>query len=79
MRVNAERGVVDFAIFPQFGNPSLPKNTLVAAEGWASSIGVPACSIDHQTASQVVDGRVQVVSEGDTLAIGGVNCGVCAL
>jgi len=34
------------------------------AERWAADIGVPAYAIDEQTAITVVDGSVQVISEG---------------
>ena len=34
------------------------------AQRWAVDIGVPAYAIDEQTAIKVVDGTVEVVSEG---------------
>ena len=55
-------GVVDFSIFPHLD--AFPENTLENAERWAADIGVPAYAIDEQTAIQVVDGAVEVVSEG---------------
>jgi dipeptidase E len=55
-------GVVDFSIFPHLD--AFPTNTLADAEGWAAAIGVPAYAIDEQTAIKVVDGSVEVVSEG---------------
>jgi dipeptidase E len=57
-------GVVDFSIFPHLDHPDLPENTMAAAEGWAAGIGGPAYAIDDQTAIKVVDGAVEVVSEG---------------
>ncbi len=57
-------GVVDFSIFPHVGNPDLPENTMAAAERWAADIAGPAYAIDDETAIQVVDGAVKVVSEG---------------
>jgi dipeptidase E len=57
-------GVVDFSIFPHVDNPDLPENTMAAAEKWAASIGGPAYAIDDETAIQVVDGAVDVISEG---------------
>jgi dipeptidase E len=57
-------GVVDFSIFPHLENPHLPRNTMAAAESWAADIGGPAYAIDDETAIQVVDGDVEVVSEG---------------
>jgi dipeptidase E len=55
-------GVVDFSIFPHLD--VFPTNTLPAAERWVAGIGGPAYAIDDQTAIRVVDGRVDVVSEG---------------
>ena len=57
-------GVVDFSIFPHVGNPDLPDNTMTEAERWAAGIGGPAYAIDDETAIKVVDGVVEVVSEG---------------
>jgi dipeptidase E len=57
-------GVVDFSIFPHLDNPDLPDNTMAAAERWAAEIAGPAYAIDDATAIRVVDGVVDVVSEG---------------
>lgn len=56
-------GVVPFSIFPHLN--AFPTNTPAAAERWASDIGGPAYAIDEQTALAVVDGAVEVVSEGE--------------
>ena len=56
-------GVVDFSIFPHL--EAFPTNTLADAERWAADIGVPAYAIDEQTAIKVVDGSVEVISEGE--------------
>jgi dipeptidase E len=42
----------------------LPENTMAAAEQWAADIAGPAYAIDDETAIRVVDGNVDVVSEG---------------
>ena len=55
-------GVVDFSIFPHLD--AFPTNTLADAERWAVDIGIPAYAIDEQTAITVVDGSVEVISEG---------------
>ncbi len=55
-------GVVDFAIFPHLD--LFPENTMADAERWAAGIGVPSYAIDEATALRVVDGEVDVVSEG---------------
>jgi dipeptidase E len=57
-------GVVDFSIYPHLNNPDLPENTMAAAERWAAGLSGPAYAIDDETAIKVVDGSVQVVSEG---------------
>jgi dipeptidase E len=55
-------GVVDFSIFPHLD--LFPTNTMADAERWAADIGVPAYAIDEQTAIKVLDGSLEVVSEG---------------
>lgn len=55
-------GIVNFSIFPHLN--AFPTNTLTDAERWAADIGIPAYAIDEQTALKVVDGVVEVVSEG---------------
>lgn len=57
-------GVVDFSIFPHLGHPNLPWNSMANAEKWAAGISGPAYAIDDQTAIKVVNGAVEVVSEG---------------
>ncbi len=57
-------GLVDFAIFPHLDNEMLPENTMADAERWAAGMPVPAYAMDDQTAIKVVDGAVEVVSEG---------------
>jgi dipeptidase E len=58
-------GVVDFSIFPHVDHPDLPENTMAAAEKWAADIAGPAYAIDDDTAIQVVDGNVELISEGN--------------
>lgn len=55
-------GLVDFSVFPHLD--AFPTNTMAAAQQWAAGIGGPAYAIDEQTALRVVDGAVDVVSEG---------------
>lgn len=57
-------GLVDFSIFPHLDHPALPQNTMADAEKWAAKMPVPAYAIDDETAIKVVDGTVEVVSEG---------------
>ena len=55
-------GVVDFSIFPHLD--LFPTNTMADAERWAGGLGVPSYAIDEDTAIKVVDGSVEVISEG---------------
>jgi dipeptidase E len=61
---DAGLGLVDFAMFPHLDHPELPENTLADAERWAAGMSVPAYAIDDETAIRVVDGSVDVISEG---------------
>jgi dipeptidase E len=58
-------GVVDFSIFPHLDNPDLTWNTMANAERWAAAIAGPAYVMDDETAVKVIDGTVDVVSEGN--------------
>jgi len=57
-------GLVDFAIFPHLDHPALPENTMADAERWAAGMEMPCYAIDDDTAIKVVDGEIEVVSEG---------------
>jgi dipeptidase E len=57
-------GLVDFAMFPHLDHEMLPDNSMADAERWAAGMPVPAYAIDDQTALKVIDGAVEVVSEG---------------
>jgi len=61
---DAALGLVDFSIFPHLDNPDLPENTMADAERWAAAMSVPAYAIDDETAIRVVDGAIDVVTEG---------------
>lgn len=56
--------LVDFAMGVHLDDPSMPDNSLAEYERWASGIDVPTYAIDDATAIQVVDGKVDVISEG---------------
>lgn len=58
-------GVVDFSVFPHLAPDGMPGNPMAEAEQWAGGIAGPAYAIDDQTAITVVDGTVEVVSEGE--------------
>ena len=57
-------GLVDFSIFPHLDNPDLPENTMANAEKWAAKLTNPAYALDDESAIKVVDGAVEVISEG---------------
>jgi len=57
-------GIVDFSIFPHLDHPDMAENSLANAKRWAAGLGGPSYAIDDETAIQVIDGRVEVVSEG---------------
>jgi dipeptidase E len=57
-------GVVDFSICPHVNGEGMPGNTMAEAESWAAGIAGPAYAVDDETAFTVVDGTVEVVSEG---------------
>jgi len=61
---DATLGLVNFAIFPHLDHEMLPENTLADAERWAAGMRVPAYAIDDETALKVIDGTVEVVSDG---------------
>ncbi|HEY8238445.1 MAG TPA: Type 1 glutamine amidotransferase-like domain-containing protein [Candidatus Limnocylindrales bacterium] len=57
-------GFVDFSIFPHLDHPDLPENTMADAERWAAGMPLPCYAIDDLTGIKVVDGTVEVISEG---------------
>lgn len=57
-------GLVEFSIFPHLNYPGWSHNTTEAARRWATKIPGPAYAIDDQTAISVVDGTVDVISNG---------------
>jgi dipeptidase E len=56
--------LVDFAMGVHLDHPSMPDNSLANYEAWAAGIPAPTYAIDDETAIKVVDGVVEVVSEG---------------
>lgn len=57
-------GLVDFAVIPHLEHPDHLDASLANAEKWAARIPAPTYAIDDETAIKVVDGVVEVVSEG---------------
>jgi len=57
-------GLVDFAVLPHLDHEDHPESSLVKVERMAAEVPVPTYAIDDDTAIKVVDGTVEVVSEG---------------
>jgi dipeptidase E len=57
-------GLVDFAMFPHLDHEAHPDCSMANAEKWAAGLPVPGYAIDDQTAIKVIDGNVEVISEG---------------
>jgi dipeptidase E len=57
-------GMVDFAMFPHVDHEDMPDHSMANAEKWAAGLPVPGYAMDDQTAIKVIDGAVEVISEG---------------
>ena len=57
-------GLVDFALLPHLDHKDHPESSMVNAERMAAGVPVPTYAIDDETAIKVVDGSVEVISEG---------------
>src|SRR6478752_10528003 len=57
-------GLVDFSICPHLAPDGQPGNSMAEAEQWAAGISGPAYAMDDESAIKVVDGTVEVISEG---------------
>jgi dipeptidase E len=57
-------GLVSFGVIPHFVNPDHGEVTPANAQTWAAHNPGPTYAIDEATALKVVDGKVEVVSEG---------------
>jgi dipeptidase E len=57
-------GMVGFASFPHLDHPDMPDHSMDHAQRWASGLSVPGYAIDDDTAVKVVDGAIEVISEG---------------
>ncbi|MEP6675573.1 MAG: Type 1 glutamine amidotransferase-like domain-containing protein [Ferruginibacter sp.] len=58
-------GIVDFALHPHLDYEGFPNNSLANLEKLANTIPVPSYLIDDSTAIKVIDGNVEVISEGN--------------
>ena len=57
-------GLVDFTLYPHLDHPAMPEASLTNLERWAAGVDMPVYLIDDQTAIKVIDGVVEVISEG---------------
>jgi dipeptidase E len=55
----------NFAIHPHLDYEAFPDNSMANLEKLAATLSVPSYAMDDQTAIKVVDGTVEVVSEGN--------------
>jgi dipeptidase E len=58
-------GLVDFEMFPHLNYPTFPEHSMAYAEKWAADLRVPGYAMDDETAIKWVDGKAEVISEGD--------------
>jgi dipeptidase E len=57
-------GLVDFALLPHVDHEEHPESSMANVERMAAEVPVPTYAIDDRTAIKVVDGAVEVISEG---------------
>ena len=57
-------GLVDFAVLPHLDHADHPESSTANVKRMAAEVPVPTYAIDDETAIKVVDGTVEVVSEG---------------
>ena len=57
-------GLVDFAVLPHLDHADHPESSTAKVERMAAEVPVPTYAIDDETAIKVVDGTVDVVTEG---------------
>jgi len=57
-------GHLNFAIHPHLDCPEMPGNSMADLEKLAATLPMPSYLIDDQTAIKVIDGSIEVISEG---------------
>ena len=57
-------GLVDIALHPHLDHELFPESSLANLEKLSATLSVPSYAIDDQTALKVIDGKVEVISEG---------------
>ncbi len=58
-------GLTDFYVSPHFNSPNFPKLRTTRLEEASKDYPDPVYAIDDQTAIKVVDGEIEVISEGE--------------
>ncbi len=66
-------GLVDFSMFPHLDHEAMPEHSMANAEAWAAGLPGPGYAVDDQTAIKVVDGSVEVISEGKWRLFAGIE------
>jgi len=62
-------GFVNFHIRPHYNSPDFPKLRKKVLEDLAKELSEPVYAIDDQTAIKVVDGDIEIISEGEYLEL----------
>ena len=57
-------GLVDFALLPHLDHADHPESSTTKVASMAAEVPLPTYAIDDETAIQVVDGMVEVITEG---------------
>ena len=57
-------GLVNFAMGVHVDHPDMPDNAMAEYEKWATGNPVPTYALDDQSAISVVEGKLEVISEG---------------
>jgi dipeptidase E len=60
----APLGLIDIAMGVHMDNANMPDNSREEIANWAAGITVPTYGIDDDTAIKVVDGEIEIISEG---------------
>ncbi len=58
-------GLVDFNVIPHLNGPNHSDVTVANSQKWAARMPGPTYALDEESAIKVVDGRVEVVTEGN--------------
>ena len=57
-------GLVDFALLPHLDHKDHPESSTANAERMAAEVPVPTYAMNDETAIKVIDGAIEVISEG---------------